>query len=448
MKESLAIIAIVLAICGCDTSHPGSDADQPSSQHRASLVIENVVLVDSRTGEATAGVTIRVKGDRIVSIDEASTGEDGIVIDGEGKWVIPGLIDVHVHEGNADYLSDMLAWGVTSIFLMPRVPPDDPLAVERESERAQSRMPRQTLSEMFTAAFPDNQLPGVYQFIKPQTADEARSVVQNSFEKGYRTIKIIRDNTVAWSGEAYRAPLMPQSVYDALVTQARSLDMRVYVHAAERAVAREALPLGADAFIHSVMDEELNSDDVAMMIAATGVWAPTVNAPLSFGDQKRYAGHIMADARFAPLFEEDELALWTNNAVSDQPIFLPQMAHLVANTQTYLDTISKNTRASLDAGVEIAVGTDGGPGGVSTQLELEFLSLIGLEPKEILRAATLGGAIALGRDSEIGSIEVGKLADMIILSADPLADIKNCRSIEWVIKGGEVFRPIDLALSN
>ena len=143
---------------------------------------------------------------------------------------------MHVHEGNSDYLSDMLAWGVTSILLMPRAPPADPLAVERESDRPRSRMPRQTLSEMFTAAFPDNQLPGVYQFIKPQTADEARSVVQNSFEKGYRNIKIIRDNTVAWSGEAYRAPLMPQSVYDALVTQARALDMSVYVHAAEREV--------------------------------------------------------------------------------------------------------------------------------------------------------------------------------------------------------------------
>ncbi len=56
--------------------------------------------------------------------------------------------------------------------------------------------------------------------------------------------------------------------------------------------------------------------------------------------------------------------------------------------------------------------------------------------------------MALGRESEIGSIEVGKLADMIILNADPLADIKNCRSIEWVIKGGAAYRPSDLAFSN
>jgi imidazolonepropionase-like amidohydrolase len=56
-------------------------------------------------------------------------------------------------------------------------------------------------------------------------------------------------------------------------------------------------------------------------------------------------------------------------------------------------------------------------------------------------AATYGGAVALGRGVELGSIELGKLADMVVLSADPTADVRHCRAIEWVIKGGAVHEP-------
>ena len=72
----------------------------------------------------------------------------------------------------------------------------------------------------------------------------------------------------------------------------------------------------------------------------------------------------------------------------------------------------------------------------------------GLTPTEVLTAATRGGAIALGRQADLGSIEVGKLADMVVLNADPTADVRNCREIEWVIKGGWVYRPRQLALEQ
>ena len=100
---------------------------------------------------------------------------------------------------------------------------------------------------------------------KPQTVEEANRAVQESYSRGYRRIKIIRDDTVAWSGEAYRAPLMPRPVYNALVSRARALGMRIYVHAAQRYVAQESLAVAVDAFIHGVMDEELDASDLQLM---------------------------------------------------------------------------------------------------------------------------------------------------------------------------------------
>jgi imidazolonepropionase-like amidohydrolase len=75
---------------------------------------------------------------------------------------------------------------------------------------------------------------------------------------------------------------------------------------------------------------------------------------------------------------------------------------------------------------------------------MEFLEEAGLTPAEVLVAATYGGALALGMEDEIGTVEAGKLADMVVLRANPLMNVRNARQIEWVIKGGVVFAPSEL----
>ncbi len=68
----------------------------------------------------------------------------------------------------------------------------------------------------------------------------------------------------------------------------------------------------------------------------------------------------------------------------------------------------------------------------------------GLSPAEVLVAATDGGALALGMEDELGTIEPGKRADLVVLSADPLADVRNAREVEWVVKAGTLFDPAEL----
>lgn len=447
--RNTTVLSLLLALAGC-RSATSEQSETEVHEWNATLVIEDVTLVDGRTGEKTKGVTIVVDGDRIVAIEsfEGVLPPDVRVIDGSGKWVVPGFIDVHVHDASEAYLRDMLAWGVTAVQLMPHAPPESPTAGERDSESSLATIPRLQLTEIFAGAFPDNLFPGVYQFIKPTTVDEARQSVQASHAEGYRQIKIIRDDSFLWSGESYRVPMLPEAVFDALVAEAHALDMRVYVHATSRDVAQAALAAGVDAFLHATMDLDLSAADWQSMAAARTVWTPTVHALFCFGDQRSYARRVLADERFTALLEESERAQWRGMAEAENPIVLPPMASMVENKDAYVATIGRNTRRARDAGVTVAVGTDGGPGGISTHIEFGLLQARGLSATEVLRAATHGGAIALGRKADLGSLEVGKLADMVVLNADPTEDVRNWREIEWVIKGGQAYRSRQLALGE
>jgi imidazolonepropionase-like amidohydrolase len=103
----------------------------------------------------------------------------------------------------------------------------------------------------------------------------------------------------------------------------------------------------------------------------------------------------------------------------------------------------------FDAGVPVVLGTDSGFTGVmlgvSTHLELELLVEAGLKPEEALRTATINAARMIGREKDLGSIEPGKLADLVILDADPLVDIRNVARIYRTLKGGVPYEPIDPA---
>ncbi len=98
-----------------------------------------------------------------------------------------------------------------------------------------------------------------------------------------------------------------------------------------------------------------------------------------------------------------------------------------------------------EAGITIAAGSDAGNNGTlhgpSLHHELALMVEAGLTPMQALVAATSGGAAVMGRVDELGTLQPGKLADFVVLAADPLADIRNTRAIALVIKGGQIFRP-------
>jgi imidazolonepropionase-like amidohydrolase len=120
-----------------------------------------------------------------------------------------------------------------------------------------------------------------------------------------------------------------------------------------------------------------------------------------------------------------------------------------AFTKERLKVARANVKSVFDAGVPVVLGTDTGFFGVllgvATQIELELLVEAGLTPAEALQAATINAARMIGKERDLGTIEAGKFADLVILDANPLDDIRNVARIHKVIKGGVQYEPVDPA---
>jgi imidazolonepropionase-like amidohydrolase len=153
------------------------------------------------------------------------------------------------------------------------------------------------MSEMFASVFPDNVVPGVYRLRGARTEAEARSTVRQLHANGYRQIKIIQDDSRLWTGHENQVPAFTPILFDALVSEARAQDMRVYVHATQRSETEMALKAGVDVFMHGTMDAELTANDWQLMKTSAVVWTPAFHALRWYGDRKRYAAKLTADAR-------------------------------------------------------------------------------------------------------------------------------------------------------
>jgi imidazolonepropionase-like amidohydrolase len=153
---------------------------------------------------------------------------------------------------------------------------------------------------------------------------------------------------------------------------------------------------------------------------------------------------VLADGRFVASLFESEAAGLTADGAPDRTWPESPDQELMAHVAERLAQLGSNTRSVLDGGVPVAVGSDLGWVGIGTHVEMELLGEAGLSPAEVFVAATYGGALALGMEDELGTLEPGKRADLAVLGADPLADVRNAREVAWVVKAGTLFDPAEL----
>jgi imidazolonepropionase-like amidohydrolase len=206
------------------------------------------------------------------------------------------------------------------------------------------------------------------------------------------------------------------------------------VHAPGMRQARDVLRAGADGLVHSVADAPLDDEFIALMKKNGATYTTTLSLYTAFSDVAVWMKRLAAmDTRGRG--PKDVYARYQS----------PEGAkayHAVAGTfpSENLRYAKANARRAVDAGIPVLAGTDTGvPGvllGISSQMELVLLVDAGLTPAEALAAATINPARAIGRSHEQGTIERGKLADLLVLDADPIADIRNISKIHLVIKGG------------
>lgn len=411
------------------------------------LVLRSATLIDGTGASPRERITVLIHGERIVTVGpdaRVAIPRGATVLDAAGRWVTPGLIDVHTHSTARPELAHALALGVTSALVIALSDSDSVLALGPWSADPSSAAPRLFLTlGGFSGSFPEPFVQGL-PLERPASPAEALRAVEALIARGAAHIKIWHDDGSFWVGPDMRLPVLTPGVLREIVLAAHRRRARVYAHAWRARDARDLLDAGVDAIIHPVADSVLDPR-LVRRFAERGVPTATTMAGglVWFFDNPAYARRVLADERLLaalPESERDEARTKFARDSEAPPRSEPLFAYTRPRLDGYCATVSRNARALLDAGAPLAVGSDG-PVGVATHLEMEMMVEGGLTPAEVLAAATSGGARLLGLSREVGTIKPGKRADLVVLRSNPLTDIRNARDVEWTIKGGRPFSP-------
>ena len=405
----------------------------PSAGAVADVLFENVTLIDGTGAAPVPGASVLVKGDRIDIVSAGPIKHDrGVqVIDGRGKFLMPGLIDSHIHLGantitdanspeqhllGVQALHGYLYSGVTAVYDSGNLA--DYIFKIRDEERAGK-------------------------FVAPRVFASGTSV---SAPTGYgaspRALQVIDWNTARPILDAYfknRKPDLQKILIDRhnfavenltkVVRLANENGVRTTVHAAAEEDYNDALAAGVDEFAHLIRSEV--SAPLVKLLAARGT--PMSTTQIVFN----YIERIATDTSFLdePLFKATlDPVLITRQKGPERQRYIDSgmSAQFKATNAIGLG----NAKKLHDAGGVIVLGTDRA-WGPTVHMELALLHGAGIPLLDLTRIVTLNGAVYLGQVKNLGSIQRGKLADLLLLNADPTKDVKNFAAIAAVYKGGQ-----------
>lgn len=408
---------------------------------QAALCIADVNVIEVVSGRTIEGAAVVVSGDRIRSVSSPPAVERDceVTVDGAGKFLIPGLWDMHVHGSRrANHWPLYIANGVTGVREM---------FGSNEASASAAVAPHR-----YSAGPIVDGPPGVWAGSQlAANAEDARRIVAEQHDAGADFIKVYS--------------LLGADAYAAIFDEAAKRGLPVAGHVPESSSAREAAAYGQRSIEHL--------EDIAVSCASSEAELRARPAA-SFVDvvvRQRDAYRTFEAAKcrqLAGVFRENDTwmvptlsVMYGSSAEVDLatveeratyfdedtlrwivPPEKPPAEALELFQQTFEDSVEL-TGFLYRERVPILAGTDVmNPHtfpGFSIHDELELLVRAGLTPLDALRSATLNPAVFLGRDGELGSIEAGKLADLVLLDADPLADIGNTTRIRAVVRGGEYF---------
>ncbi|MBV8203358.1 MAG: amidohydrolase family protein [Acidobacteria bacterium] len=422
-------------------------------------------LIDGTGAPPVAGSVVVIRAGKIECAGPRSAcpvpaGID--VLDVAGMWITPGVIDAHVHfsqtgwaDGRPDALDvrakhpyeqveaglrrhperfgrTYLCAGVTSVFDVGGYPWTLTLPAWAETNPEVARVA--AAGPLLSTRDHWVNLPAERQFVFLRDEAAAREGVRYLAEAGAAAVKV------------WFIPEKPIPELEPLVAaagdEARRRRLPLIVHATGLAEAKAALRAGARVLVHSVWDLPVDQELLDLAKRQGTFYCPTLT--VMRGYQRMFES---AAAKKTPAVDDpngcvdpETLAKVAETAATESPRTAEQIAASAQRTGERERVAAANLVVVARAGVPIAMGTDAGNPltlhGVSVYAEMEAMQRAGLTPREVLMAATRGGAAAMGRDKELGTIEKGKLADLLVVAADPQADIANLRRLRWVVRGG------------
>jgi imidazolonepropionase-like amidohydrolase len=471
MKFKISIIALaVMVLISCSNQSELLEGENL-------LVLEGSNLIDGTGVSLSPNAAIVIQEAKIIRVGKAGDykyPEDATVLDLHDRYVLPGFINVHIHltpQELEEVLSTFLAFGITTIRDAAAVGGEEFLIGLREK----ISVGEVTGPRMLTAGRAINGHSSFdnYGFIfLCETEDEVKQEVRRQVEQGIDFIKVYAH--------------LPADLVGAVIEEAHSHGLKVLGHLGKTSWT-QAAEMGIDEVCHSAQGGptwDLTPPDRRQefqdnyMPPVDGVknydkaklrrWRELID--LNGSEMERLVSALIdRGVHVTPTMVAFEVITWGNSSEARErlePDFAPESMRknwrqndihpsMIAWSPGHFEESQSSWPVFMDImrtlherGVPFAAGTDFGfpwiTPGVSIHREMELLAAVGISPLDVLKIATSNGAEILGILDETGTIEVGKNADMVILTRNPIEDIRNTRSIETVIKNGQIYKPDDL----
>lgn len=445
--RSLCLLALSLFVQCCaerTVQAPTTPPEPPA------VVIDGAQIWDGTGTPAVQDAVLVMRGDRVDAVGPRGTvtvPQGATTIDGKGKTVIPGLINLHGHVGmtkelkqsKENYTKDNIVaqlhqyarYGVTAMLSLGT---DFEAIFELRGPAKGGESPRAAVftagrgftgKEGYPAVLPGNAgLP-----VEVDSVDEIKAHIQELARQKVDMVKIWVDDH--WG---HYQKIRPE-LYRAIIEEAHKQNLRVMAHLFYLADAKGLVDAGLDGMAHSIRDREVD-EALIKKLKETGTFAVATLTREESTFVYAEPPAFLDDPFFSKWTEPEVIKTLKDPAWGKKVKADPDFAKYPGQ----LKMGQKNLKKLFDAGVKLGFGTDTGPParfqGYFEHRELELMTQAGLTPAQALRIATLGSAECLRLDRDFGSLEPGKRADLILLDADPLEDILNSRKINKVWIGG------------
>jgi imidazolonepropionase-like amidohydrolase len=415
----------------------------------ADLAVTDVTVIDGTGGPAVPGQTVLVENGRIAAIQPAAhpipAGTRRLA--GRGKYLIPGWIDAHIHligagqwrgldnpprvpidfDAALSALHGFLYVGVTSVFDAGNNP--NLILEMRRRERSGEMISPRIFASGHALSWPGSWMAGTFHGVGVPDWPETRNVLDAQLAIQPDIQKLVMERFGL--GPNPLTPELPERVMTKMVEYLQNRGVRTTAHAVKEDVARAVVAAGVDTLAHPVTTARASVDftnELARRQIPVATTLAVFEEIIRFGEDPSFID--------TPL---NRFVLGANEIAARQLKGPPLYAGMGWTTwfKALWPFMSENVRRLHEAGGVLAVATDRSNGPLYLR-ELKLLAELGISPADIIPMATLNGAQFLGLEHELGSIAVGKRADLVLLNADPSADIRNAAAIAAVIKDGQL----------
>jgi imidazolonepropionase-like amidohydrolase len=435
MRMSIRVVAVTL---GVGLVHAGLSHNRSlaQGQNSGAVALTGARVIDGTGRPPLEQATIIIIGGKIQEVGPAASVKvpaGATRVDVAGKTIVPGLINAHGHvdaarDSPTPVREQLLAqlriyaeYGVTTAYSLGSGPNDAEEGLKLRDQQDQGPLDR---ARLFSAGL----------VIADNTPDEARKNVDRHVDQKVDIIKIRVD------GEDGNPNKMTPEVYRAVIDETHKKGMRIATHMFYLKDAQGVVDAGTDILAHSIRDQDVPPAFIAELKKRNIGYIPTLTRDLSVFVYES-----------TPAFFTEPFFLRGQSLYGKQVAQLkdPAAQEKVRNSKESqsikkaLEQANRNLKLLSDAGVPIAMGTDSGANlvgrwqGYFEHVEMEMMVKAGLTPAQTIVAATSGAAKVMHLDGKLGTLQPGKWADLVVLDANPLTDIKNLRQIAAVWVAGQ-----------